>query len=137
MIYENCRDGFDRAPVQNVNDFAAAAVPIPHRLRKEPRCRVLVSQGSVLRALALASLCVLAAFPALAVNQASNLKLSPNGDKVVLTWTGAPGVLYQVQGATSLGGRRACKNIDAPTTSSCLPSIRTSPSEFDRGRVFT
>src|SRR5260221_11294045 len=28
MMYENCRDGSDRAPEHNVNDFAAAAVPL-------------------------------------------------------------------------------------------------------------
>ncbi len=42
-----------------------------------------------LRAVVLASLCGLAAIPAPAVTSvASNLKVSVNGDKVVLSWTG-------------------------------------------------
>jgi len=92
MIYEHCRDGFDRAPEHNVNDRAAVAVPIPHSARKQsaalPRT-VRMQRASALRALVLASLCGLVAIPAHAVTSvASNLKVSVNGDKVVLSWTG-------------------------------------------------
>src|SRR5438093_7550875 len=110
MMHEHCRDGFDRAPEHNVNDTAAVAVPILHK------------EGGVLpravRALLLASLCGLAAIPAPAVTPvASNLKVSVNGDKVVLSWTGIPGVLYQAQGATDFGVGKITdwQNIDAPT----------------------
>ena len=53
-----------------------------------------------------------------AVNPASKVKISFNAGKVVLTWTGDPGVLYQAQGATSLGSQANWQFIDAPTTSS-------------------
>src|SRR5437867_738689 len=153
MIYENCRDGSDRAHVQNVNAFAAAAVPIPHRANLsesaisspslpleeragERRPFNAGSANSMVRALALGSLCLLVAISAPAVNPASKVKISVNAGKVVLTWTGDPGVLYQAQGATSLSGQD-WQFIDAPTTSSSVTSLVTAPTRFYRVGIFT
>src|SRR4051812_38291192 len=120
MIYDNCRDGFDRAPEHKVNDTSSVAVPIGRGFSKESTFSRRINparRSSAVRALVVASLCGLVAISASAVNEASNLKLSLNGANVVLSWTGVPGVLYQAQGATSLGGATAWQNIDAPTTS--------------------
>jgi len=136
MIHEHCQHGFDHAPEYNVNDIAAVAVPIRPGLLKESALR-RTSLGLAFRALLLASLCGLVAIPASAVSVASNLKVSVNGNQVVLSWTGTPGVLYQAQGATSLGGITAWQNIDAPTTSSSVSTIMTSPAGFYRVGVFT
>src|SRR5207302_10242795 len=82
-------------------------------------------------------LCGFPAMPAIAVSQAMNVRLSRDAGKVVLAWTGDPDVLYQAQGATSLGSQANWQFIDAPTTSSFATSIKTRPSEFCRIGVFT
>src|SRR5216683_2171275 len=143
MIYEHCRDGFDRAPEQNVNDTAWVTVLILHGADKEStafRRIIQTRQDSALRVLVLASLCSLAAIPAPVVTSvASNLRITVNGDKVVvLSWTGTPGVLYQAHGASGFCYRIAdWQAIDVPTASSSMTSIRTSPAEFYRVGIFT
>ena len=87
--------------------------------------------------LLLASLCALSAIPSHAVTVASNLKLSlsVNGGTAILSWTGTPGVLYQVEGAPTLGAD--WQAIGSPTTDFAVTNVLIAPAQLYRVGIFT